>query len=204
MPLRTVARVGRKSGSGEPPHASTRTSTRSESSASRLRSTSGVEPRTSAKSGEKCQPDRCTCELAAARSACMCVAACSPSMSTSSEQPGRGGGSPGLQSFPSAASVSACPSRARRRRWCAATELDTAAPMRLSTPTRMSPACPGRRGSRPSCARPAGTTLPRVRRRRRRRASRRSAATSSLCARPHRARTAPCGSARPPPSAPSW
>ena len=101
---------------GRLPTRVTRTSTRSESSASRLRSTTGFEPRTSAKSGEKCQPDRCTCELAAARSACMRVATCSPSMSTSSEQSGRGGGSPGLQSPPSAASVPPCPSRASRRR----------------------------------------------------------------------------------------
>ena len=204
MPFRTVARVGRKSGSGAPAHASTRTSTRSESSASRLRSTTGFEPRTSPKSGEKCQPARCTCELAAARSECIRVAACSPSISTSSEQSGRGGGSPGLQSLPSAASAPPCPSRSSRRRWCAATELDTAAPMRRSTPSRMSSARRGRREGRPPCARAASTTPRRARRRRRSRASRRSAGTSSSCGRPHRARTAPCGPARSPPSAPSW
>ncbi len=64
---RTSFREGRKSGKGAPAHTSTRTSTRSASSPSRLRSTSGSPSRSSAKSGEKCHPVRWTCDFGGAQ-----------------------------------------------------------------------------------------------------------------------------------------
>ena len=65
----TSRREGRKSGRGAPAHTSTRTSIRSASRASRLRRTVGSPSRASAKSGEKNQPVRWTCERASSSAA---------------------------------------------------------------------------------------------------------------------------------------
>ena len=62
--FRTSPREGRKSGTGAPAHASTRTSMRSASSARRLRRIVGSPSRSSAKSGVKYQPVRWTCDRA--------------------------------------------------------------------------------------------------------------------------------------------
>jgi hypothetical protein len=61
--LRTVPREGRNTGSGAPAQTSTRTSTRSASSATRSRRIAGFPSRVRTKSGEKNQPAIWTCEL---------------------------------------------------------------------------------------------------------------------------------------------
>ena len=73
---RTSFREGRKSGNGAPAHTSTRTSTRSASSPSRLRSTIGSPSRSSAKSGEKCHPVRWTCDSAERNASAIAGSAC--------------------------------------------------------------------------------------------------------------------------------
>ena len=113
----TSWRSGWKSGNGEPAQRSMRTGMRSASSASRLRSSIRSPSRASAKSGEMYQPARWTCERARLSSTASRGRASAPSTSTSSEHPARGGGSPAVQSSPSAGS-SARPQpslRSRRR-----------------------------------------------------------------------------------------
>ena len=113
---RTSLREGRKSGNGAPAHTSTRTSTRSASSASRLRSTIGSPSRSSAKSGEKCQPVRWTCDLVERNASAIAGSACAPSMRISIAFPGRGGVPSSAHPPAVGSSASDRPIRARRRR----------------------------------------------------------------------------------------
>ncbi len=114
---RTTARDGWKSGRGGPAQASTRTGTFSAVAASRFRSTDAASPRRSAKSGEKCQPARWTCDSAPAMASARRGSASAPSTRISTELPGRGGGSPAAQPPAGASSTASFPRRLSRRRW---------------------------------------------------------------------------------------
>ena len=69
--------------------------------------------------GVMCQPAMCTDERAPSIASAIRGSASAPSMSTSSEQPSRGGGSPEHHNVPSAGGLyePECSSRASRRRW---------------------------------------------------------------------------------------
>ena len=132
--LRAVRRDGRNTGSGAPAQSSTRTSTRSASSASRFRSDDGVGCRPAiTKSGDMNQPLRWTNAVARRISATMRASACSPSISTSSRLPSRGGGASSAQP-PDAAASGCLPSLASRRVWWARTAAETVSPTQRSTP----------------------------------------------------------------------
>ena len=108
---------GRKSGSGAPAQASTRTSSRSASSARRLRRTTGSPSRSSANAGVKCQPVRWTWDCASRSAAAIDGSACTPSIRMSTAFPARGGKSPPAQPPTGGSSARVQPIRPRRRRW---------------------------------------------------------------------------------------
>src|SRR5579884_461987 len=123
---RTSPRSGWKSGSGEPAHASTRTSTRSAAAA---RSSRSETPRRSSwKDGSKCQPARCTLSAADSIAATTRGNAAAPSTWIATSFPSRGGGSPPAHPPGGASSASSRPSLRRRRRWCATTSRSRPSP----------------------------------------------------------------------------
>ena len=123
---RTSRCDGLKSGSGAPFHESTRTSTRSASSASRLRTTIGSSSREMCSSGEKNQPPRWMYDSARASSSAMAGSASEPSTSIWSALPFRGGKVPFANASSDASSACAQPTRRSRPRW----RLRTASSMR--------------------------------------------------------------------------
>src|SRR3954470_4714 len=130
----TSLRVGWKTGTGAPAQTMTRTGTRSATSASSGPIATGSSPRTTSKCEARCQPVTCTCERAPAIASAMSGNAEAPSTSTSTRQPGRGGGSPAAHRPPAAGGsrTPGWPSRRRRRRWCSLTVPSIAAPRSAS------------------------------------------------------------------------
>ena len=117
---RTARRDGRNTGIGAPAQSSTRTSARRAVSASRSRTTTGRSPSSAiTKSGDRNQAVRWTCETAERTSSTIDLSAASPSISTSSRVPSRGGAAP-LPSAqpPGGGSRALLPSRRSRREWC--------------------------------------------------------------------------------------
>src|SRR6476469_3632632 len=129
--FRAIRLEGRNSRTGAPAQSSTRTSTRSASSASRLRTTTGTEPSRITKSGERNHPVMCTYSVARPSDSIIRANACSPSISSSRVFPCRGWNASSAQP-PAGASSAALPRRDRRRRWWACTAAETASPTRRS------------------------------------------------------------------------
>ena len=114
---RTSPREGRNAGIGAPFQSRTRTSTLSASSASRIRTTSGSSSRLSASSGERNQPVRWTCDVAAAMSGAIRGSASEPSIRTSIVLPvARPASAAARSRAPSASRACSQPTRRRRRR----------------------------------------------------------------------------------------
>ena len=111
---RAMRRDGLNTGSGAPAQSSTRTCTRRAASASRFRTTTGSSPPRITNSGDRNQPLTCTECRAARISSTIRPSAASPSISTSSDDPGRGGGASSAHP-PSTGSSGNLPCRASRR-----------------------------------------------------------------------------------------
>ena len=132
---RTAARAGVKARNGAPAQSRTRTSTpRATAWASSSRSTVGGSPRSSAKCGATCQPAMRTVRRAPRIASAIAGSTSAPSMSTSIEQPSRGGGASRHHGEPSSggSSASSRPRRRRRYRWCATMARSIAPPRKRS------------------------------------------------------------------------